>query len=166
MSKNASGTSWVLPLFFLGLTAGLAGTALTHAGEGKNKPKDPDAKTEAEDAAKEDRDEVEGRRQGKPQSQRRFHGTFLLPSDPSQQTSPDVVGTFVTDEGDMKPNQTYLVKIDKGSEGVLEALKRNDTKKVTLDGKLRNQAKYLIVRGVSEPAPGAPVTDRRGAGGL
>ncbi|MGD0088839.1 MAG: hypothetical protein ABSE73_02865 [Planctomycetota bacterium] len=156
MSRNARGTSWVLPLFFLGLTAGLAGTALTHAAD-----KPPDAKAEADQAAQENQDDMDRRRNGGVQSQRMFHGTFLLPADPSAQTNPDVIGTFVTDESDMKPNQTYLVKVEKGLKEVTEALKRNDTKKLTVHGKLANAAKYLIVVSVIEPAPGAPVKEQR-----
>ncbi|MGD0088838.1 MAG: hypothetical protein ABSE73_02860 [Planctomycetota bacterium] len=156
MSTNARGTSRALPLFFLGLTAGLACTALTLAAD-----KPPDAKAEADAAKKEDDDEMDRRSKGGLQSQRMFHGTFLLPSDSSKQTNADVIGTLVTDEGDMKPNQTYLVKVEKNLKEVIEVLKRNDTKKVTVHGKVRNQGKYLIAISVIEAAPGAPVKEQR-----
>jgi len=164
MSKTTHGTSWVLSLFFLGLTAGLAGTASALAADGK---KADDPKAEADKAAKEDADEIANRLAGKKGLyQRKFHGTFLLLSDPSEQTNPDVVGSFVTDEADMHPNQTYLVKVDGGNKQTLETLKHLDTKKVWAQGKLRVDNKYLIVSGVTEPAPGLPVKEQRTPGGI
>lgn len=151
----------------LGLAPVLLCPAPACAAEGKNKPKAANPEDEAKEAAKEDADEVADRLAGKTgQRQRLFHGTFLLPSDPSEQTNPDVVGTFVTDEGDMKPNQTYLVKVARDKKEVIEVLKRLDAKKVTLLGKLRNQGTYLIVMGVIESGPTPRVPERRNGGGI
>lgn len=163
MSKNGQGPAWLLPLFFVGL----AYTAPTLAGERSDKSKDADLEAEAQEAAKEDAQEIADRIAGKKGlHQQRFHGTFLLPSDPSQQTNPDVVGTFVTDDSDPKPNRTYLVKVDKGSKDVLEALVCYDAKRVMVQGKLRNQAKYLVVRSVTESGPTQRVLERRPPGGI
>jgi len=151
----------------LGLAPALLCPAPACAAEGKDRAKKSDPAAEAKEAAQEDADEIADRIAGiKGKRQRRFHGTFLLPSDPSQQTSPDVVGTLVTDESDPKPNQTYLVKVEDGSKEIIETLKRFDTKKVWADGKLRNQAKYLIIRAVSEPGPTPRAPERRSAGGI
>ena len=150
-------------LLLLLLTAGVAGTALTHAAAAKN-----DAATEAREAAQEDADEASLTNMAEQlrKYQHEFHGTFLLPSDPSQKTSAAVVGTFVTDDKDRNPNQTYLLKVADGNKKLLETLKRFDMKKVTVQGKLRNQGKYLIATAVSEPAAGQPVQERRSGGGI
>ncbi|MGD0088837.1 MAG: hypothetical protein ABSE73_02855 [Planctomycetota bacterium] len=169
MSKIAYGQSWVLPLLFLGLSTGVAGTALTHAEEDKDKQKDSkaEAEEEAQEAAREDAQETADRAAGRTgQKQRIFFGTFLVPSDPSEQTNPDVVGTLVTGENDLKPNQTYLVKAEKRKKEIVEVLKRFDAKQVQVMGKLRNQAKYLIVMMVIESGPSEPVKERRKFGNI
>ena len=161
MHKNSHGISWVCSLFFLGLISGLAGTAPRLSAADKSKT-DPAAEAkQAQQEDEQDNDPVERKKR-----QRMFFGTFLLPSDPSQQTSSDVVGTFVTDERDRKPGRTYLVKVENGKKDVLAALKRYDIKKVQVGGKLRNigpdgEAKYLIVSGVIETSATPPVKDHR-----
>ena len=166
MTDSAHRTSRLLSLLFLGLTAGLAGTGPTLAADAKDKQKD--AQAEEKEAAKEDADEaaITDMAEQLRKYQHEFHGTFLLPSDPSQKTGSAVVGTFVTDERDRNPNQTYLVKAEKGKEDIVKALTRFDGKKVAVQGKLRNSGKYLIVSLVVEPAPGPPRTERRGHGGI
>ena len=128
---------------------------------------DADPAKEAADAAQEDEQEKQDRLSGKAgRLKRSFHGTFLLPSDPTQQPNPDVIGTFVTDDADQNPNQTYLVKMGTDNKEILATLQRNDTKKLWLIGKLRNQAKYLIVSGIQGAAPTPPPKDQRSGGGI
>ena len=150
----------------LGLVPALLCPAPARASEAKDKPKDAEA--EALEAAKEDAEEaaITNMAEQLRKYQHEFHGTFLLPSDPSQKTSAAVVGTFVTDDKDRNPNQTYLLKVADGNKKLLETLKRFDMKKVTVQGKLRNQGKYLIATAVSEPAAGQPVQERRSGGGI
>jgi len=138
------------------------------AAEGKDGAKKSDPEAEAREAAKEDAEEaaITNMAEQLRKYQHEFHGTFLLPADPSQKTSAGVVGTFVTDEKDRNPNQTYLVKVADGNKELLGKLKRFDMKKVAVQGKLRNQGKYLIASAVSEPAAGQPVKERRGGGGI
>ena len=158
--------AWIAGLV-LGLAPALLCPAQACAAEGKDRAKKFDPKAEADLAAKEDADEIADRIAGiKGKRQRRFHGTFLLPTDQTDQTNPEVVGTFVTDEADQKPNQTYLVKVAAGSTEVLETLKRLDTKKVMAEGKLQVNDKYLVIRAVSEPGAGRPVEERHSAGGI
>lgn len=165
MSNYANRAHWVI---FLGLTVSLATTALTHAGQPKNKPLDTDA--EAKQSADEDAKEAADRAKGiKPQ--RLFLGMFLLLTDSSQKLSADVVGSFVTDQSDTKPGRTYLVKVANGNKDILAALKRSDVKKVQVTGKLRNIGpdgvpKYLIVTSTIESAPTPRAPERRKLGGL
>jgi len=150
-----------------GLVLGLAPALLWPAPARAADDKKFDPKTEADKAAAEDAQERADRAAGKKGlHQRRFYGTFLLPSDPTAQANPDVVGTFVTDETDPKPNRTYQVKVENGNKEILASLQRNDAKKVGVQGKLRVDDKYLIVSGVTEPAPSPPAKERRSAGGV
>jgi hypothetical protein len=165
MSKHRNRAQWAL---FVGLTFGLVASALTHAGQPKPKL---DLEAEAKQSAEEDKKEAEDRAKGiKPQ--RIFIGTFTgIPDDPSQQVSPDVVGTFATDRSDQRPGRTYLVKLESRSQSVHDMLKRTGGKKAQLTGKLRNfdengEAKYLIVSTVMELAPTPRVVKRRSVGGL
>lgn len=166
MSKYPNRAQWVL---FLGLTVALAAAAPTHAGQPKEKQLDLEA--EAKQAAEEDAKEKADRRFGPAGRQTAFAGTFVKLSDASQQLSPDVVGSFVTDKSDMKPGRTYLVKVENNNKDVLQALMRFDLKKVRASGKLRvigpdGEAKYLIVSSVIELAPTPPAKERRKFGGL
>ena len=103
--------------------------------------------------------------------QRKFFGMFAGLSDDSQRLSPDVVGSFGTNESDKKPGRKYLVKVENGNKAVLETLKRNDGKKAQVTGKLQDigpddEAKYLIVSSVIELSATPPAKERRKLGGL
>ncbi|MCY3018486.1 MAG: hypothetical protein NTW87_05585 [Planctomycetota bacterium] len=165
MSKYRNRGQWVL---FLGLTVGLATTALTHAGQPKDKPLDLEA--EAKQAAQEEVKDLADHAQGI-RHQKVFGGTFLLPSDSSQKLSPDVVGSFVTGPADSKPGRAFLVKVENGKKEVVDALNRFDGKPVRVFGKLRvigpdGEAKYLVVINLVESAPTPPAVERRKFGGL
>ena len=162
MSKSPNRTQWVL---LLGLTVGLATTALTHAAQPKAKPVDPEA--EAKQAAQEDAQQQADRDKGI-KHQSKFTGTFAAPSDDSQKLSSDVVGWFITDPSDTKPGRTYQVKVADGNKAVLKTLLRFDGKKAQLTGKLRvldanGEAKYLVVIDVMEPSA-TPRAKQRGSG--
>ena len=151
----------------LGLAFGLVCPRASRAAQPKDKQKDPTPEEEASEAANEEAAEAEitDMLQQLAKLQRDFRGTFLLPSDSSQNTGRGVVGTFVTDKADKMPGRTYLVKVT--SDDVLKTLSRYDTKKVTVHGKLRNKDKYLIVDLVIEPPPPIPPTiERRSPGRL
>ena len=168
MSKYPNRAPWVL---FLGLTVALAAAAPTHAGQPKPKDKQLDLEAEAKQVAEEEAKENADRRFGPAGRQTVFAGTFVKLSDPSQNLSPEVVGSFVTDKSDMKPGRTYLVKVEKGNKDVLQALMRLDLKKTRASGKLRvigpdGEAKYLIVSNVIAVGPTPPVKERRKFGGL
>jgi hypothetical protein len=167
MNKNEGGISWVLFLFSLGLAAGLAGTGPVRAEEaGKEKP---DLEAEAKEAKAEAEQERADRAAGvKGKYQRKFHGTFLLPAGDPEQDNPEVIGTFFTDEQDKKPNQKYLVKVEKGGMGkeLLESLMCYEGKKVLVMGHLRNQNKYLVVGAINGPTPSPPLKIRQPPGSI
>jgi hypothetical protein len=165
MGMKTPAAHWMRSLFLLGLAAGLAGMTPVFAGEAKKKA--DDAATEAAKAAQEDAEELADRKAGlKGKRQLIFHGTFLLTSDPAQ-TNPAVVGTFVTDETDKVPGQTYLVKVDNGNKDILDKLRESNAKKIGIFGKLRNENKYLIVQSVLETgATPATTPIRRSRGGI
>jgi hypothetical protein len=154
-------------IFFVGLAAGLAGSApVCRAEAGNAKPdleaEEKEAKAEAEKEAAERAAGVKGK------YQRKFHGAFLLPAADAVQDNPEVVGTFLTDEEDKKPNQVYLVKVEKSdlAKGVLESLMEQAGQKVLVRGHLRNRNKYLVVGGIEGPTPGPPVKIRQPAGSI
>jgi len=162
MSKSTNRRQWVL---LLGLTVGLATTALTHAAQSKDKPLDlaAEAKQAAQEEAQQQADRDKGIRH-----QSKFTGTFAALPDDSQKLSPDVVGAFTTDSSDTKPGRTYLVKMADGNKVVLKTLLRFDGKKAQVTGKLRvldanGEAKYLIVIDVIEPSS-TPRAKQRGSG--
>jgi len=142
-------------ILLLALALGLVCAPPACAAAAKDKPKEPSPEEEEAEAAKEDAEEagVTDLAQQLKKYQYDFHGTFLLPADPDQKPGRGVVGTFVTDRSDKHPDQTYLVKV--ASDDVLKVLLKYDTKRVTVQGKLRNQARYLIVKLVIEPPPPA-----------
>jgi len=156
-------------LLSLVLAVGLATIARSHAGE----PVDFDA--EAKQAAQEEAEQKAERDKGVTgKYQRTFFGTFQRLSDSdgnAQQISPDVLGIFVTNAQDRKPDRTYLVKAESGNKGIIETLKKFDGKKSEVTGKLRvispeGEAKYLIISMVVEVAATPPVKQRRNFGGL
>jgi hypothetical protein len=157
-------SKWML---VLGLSVGIATTALTtQAAQPKNKT---DLAAEAKAAAEEDAREAAEGESGK--QQRTFSGVFAPAAEGESSPNPAVVGSFVTDSSDVRPNRTYLAKLETGSKGVIEALRRNAGKKVRVTGKLRNigedgEAKYLIVTAVLEASPTPHATERRKRGGV
>lgn len=167
MSRKALAAGQLVSSLLLGLALGLAYPRSTCAAQDQGKQKDPTPQEEAIQAAKEDEEEasVTDLLAKLKKYQSDFSGTFLLPSDPSQKSDRGVVGTFITDKSDRNPEQTYLVKVV--SDDVLKVLSRYDTKKVTVQGKLRNNGKYLIVSLVIEPPPPFhPQPERRSPGKL
>ena len=156
-------------VLFLGLTAGLAATALTHAAQAKDQL-DPDA--EAKQAAQEDADQTaEVDKSKRAKFQHVFYGTFGVLSDDSQKLSPDVVGSFATNASDKKSGRTYLVKVENESKAVLAKLQHFDGKSVQVIGKLRvvgtdGEAKYLIVSSIVEASTTPRAKERRSLGGL
>jgi hypothetical protein len=86
---------------------------------------------------------------------RQFNGVLML----GQEDNPDVVGTFVDNEGARR-----LVKVE--HKDLLNLLKNYDGKKVALEGKLRNGEKYLVVMRVVEKAAGQKRIERRANGGI
>jgi len=148
---------------------GLLCPATACAAEGKDKPKKFDPEAEAQEAKAEAEQEAKDRIAGvRGKYQRQFHGTFLLPAADAEQDNPEVVGMFLTDEIDKKPNQTYLVKMEKSGmeKEVLESLRCYDGLKVWLKGKLRNHNKYLVVSATSGPEPSPPVKIRQPPGSI
>jgi hypothetical protein len=167
MSNWQNRPKWVMAL---GLSVLIAATAqTTHAAQPKTKDV---AAAEAKLAADEDAREAAEGESGK--QQRTFGGVFSLlpaPTDSTQTLSPDVVGSFITDASDAKPNRSYLVKVDIGNKSIMDALKRSADKKIRVTGKLRvinenGEAKYLIVFSVLEAAATPAVTGRRKVGGV
>jgi hypothetical protein len=166
MSSFQNRPGWVL---VLGLSVGIATTALTtYAAQPKDKN---NLANEAKQASDEDAREAAEGETGK--QQRAFGGIFALLSapDPSQKLSPEVVGSFIADAADAKPGRAYLVKVDNGNKGIIEALKRDAGKKIRVTGKLRNigedgEAKYLVVTSVVQTAATPPAVNRRKRGGV
>lgn len=161
MSKSPKRTRWVI---ILGLTVGLATTALTHAAS-KDKPLDleAEAKQIAQEEAQQQADRDKGIRH-----QSKFTGTFAALPEDTKNLGPDVVGSFITDSSDTKPGRTYLVKVADGNKTVLKTLSRFDGKKAQVTGRLRvldsnGEAKYLIVIDVVEPSS-TPRAKQRGSG--
>jgi len=103
--------------------------------------------------------------------QHMFSGMFAGRSDASQEFSPDIAGSFVTDTSDKRPGRKYLVKVENGNKSVLETLKHYDGKNAKLTGKLVDigqdgEAKYLFVSSVIEVSATPSVKERRSPGGL
>jgi hypothetical protein len=164
MSKYPNCARWVL---VLGLTVGLATTALTHAGQPKDKV---DLAAEAKQAAEEEAKDLADHAQGIGH-QKVFVGAFTRRSDDSQKLGPDVVGSFLTGQADPKPGRAFLVKVENGKKEVVDALNRLDGKTVRVFGKPRvigpdGEAKYLVVINLIESGPTPPAVDRRKPGGL
>jgi hypothetical protein len=108
------------------------------------------ADREAEEARNEDaadRQAGEGK-----SSERTFRGKIVLGT--TDDSSPDVVGVFVGDQG-----ERYLLK--PSLESVKKALESFNNKPVVLQGKLRNKGKYLVVTGVIPPPAAIPRESRR-----
>ena len=124
-----------------------------------------DTAAEAKKAAEEEDQELKDRQKGiKPQIT--FRGIFML-RDESDSENPEVIGAFHTGADDKVPGQTYLVKAGGSNKPILtEALKKQDGKKATLQGFLRNERKYLIVINIMEDAPTPRVRERSRAGGI
>jgi len=124
-----------------------------------------DTEAEAKKAAEEEAQELKDRQKGiKPQST--FRGTFTILGD-SDSKNPEVIGAFLTGMDDKVPGQCYLVKAGGSNKPILtEALKKQDGKKTTLQGLLRNEGKYLIVINIIESAPTPPARDRFRGGGI
>lgn len=162
MSKYSNRTQWLV----LGLTVCLSSTALTHAGQPKDKSK-LDLEAEAKQAAQEDAQQQADRDKGITH-QSKFTGRFAGLSEDSKNVSPDVVGWFNTDSSGTKPGRTYQVKVADGNKAVLKTLLRFDGKKAQVTGKLRvldsnGEAKYLVVIDVMEPSS-TPRAKQRGSG--
>jgi hypothetical protein len=164
MSKYSNCAQWVL---FLGLTVGLATTALTHAGQPKdNVDLAAEATQSAEEEAKDLADHAQGIRK-----QKVFEGVFTRLSDNSQKVAPDVIGSFFTGKSDPKPGRAFLVKVENGKKEVVDALNRSEGKAVRIFGKLRvigpdGEAKYLVAINLVDSAPTPPAKERRKFGGL
>ena len=74
--------------------------------------------------------------------------------------NPEVVGALTcTDD-----QKIYLLKLE--SKDVIKVLQRNDNRKITLSGHLRNSGKYLVVTGLVEHQAGPPRVARRSMGGI
>ena len=154
-------------LLVLGFTALLATTARTHAAD-----KPVDFSAEDKQAEKEDADQMAEREKGiRGKYQRKFLGEFHWLSEPDPKFSPDVVGTFDTNDQDMKPGRHYQVKVENNSKAVLELLKQLDGKNTEFSGKLRvigqdGEAKYVIVSSVIEVSATPPAVEHSKFGGF
>lgn len=152
-----------------GMLAFFMSSALRSAAAEEGKKPAFDAAAEAAQAKSEDEQQMAERLSGVTgKYQKRFMGTFILltAEDKKDQPNPEVVGSFVTSEGDKFPGRTYLVKIAGKHPEILAALKRYDCKQIVATGKLRNQEKYLIVMSIDEIGVTEPVVERRPFGGI
>jgi hypothetical protein len=158
----------LLAALVLGLAPALFCQGLARAGEARKEK--PDLEAEAKEAEAEADEEKASRAAGvKGKYQRKFHGTFfLLSANDAQPDNPEVVGTFLTDEVDKKPNQMYLVKVEKGDmeKELLESLKCYEGQKTCVIGRLRNKNKYLVVGTINGPMPSPPLKIRQPPGSI
>ena len=131
--------------------------------------KEHDSEAEAKQAALEDADQAKDHLHGESgKYQKIFRGLFhwYTEDEKAKQPNPEVVGTFVSDEADKNPGRTYLVKVLDNNSVILNTLKRSDSKKLLVQGKLRNAEKYLIIAVVDDSGASAPPRTRGGRGGL
>ena len=130
------------------LACASAGTA-AHA---EDSPEEQEAKQAAKEAEAE---------KSLPEDQQFGHayvGTLsLIPVDPTQ-PKPTVIGTFTLDKG-----TTLQLKLAEVNDSLVKRMSLYDNKKCTLFGKLRNNAKYLVVSSIIE-MPNAPVMKRKRGG--
>ena len=110
---------------------------------------DPEAKQAADEDAAE-KNLPEDAQMGK-----QYNGLFSTVLPDSTTPNPQVVGTFLADNG-----QTFLIKLV--DPAIMKRLSLYDNKKVVLSGKVRNQGKYLVVIGVIETPPGPVMRRKRG----
>ncbi len=88
-----------------------------------------------------------------------FNGVLTIQGD-LDNGNPEVVGALTcTDD-----QRIYLLKLE--AKDVIKVLQRNDNKKITLSGRVRNSGKYLVVTGLVEHQPGPPRVARRSMGGI
>lgn len=88
-----------------------------------------------------------------------FNGILTIQGD-LDNGNPEVVGALTcTDD-----QKIYLLKLE--AKDVIKVLQRNDNKKITLSGRVRNSGKYLVVTGLVEHQPGPPRVARRSMGGI
>lgn len=85
-----------------------------------------------------------------------FEGRLTLYTPDKERSSPDIVGEFESN------GKKYIVKL--GAPDLMKDLVALDGKQGTINGKLRNKGKYLVV--VSVPPPGAAPTYSRKRGGI
>jgi chromosome segregation ATPase len=85
-----------------------------------------------------------------------FEGRLTLYTPDMERASPDAVGEFESN------GKKYIVKL--GSPDVMKELMSLEGKQGTVNGKIRNKGKYLIV--MSVPPPGAAPTYTRKRGGI
>jgi hypothetical protein len=124
----------------------------------------PDLDAEARQVAEEEAQEAKDRLQGKkPQST--FMGIIQMRSDPDPD-NPEVIGAFLTDKSDVVPDQVYLLKVDKNNKLIIDAITKLNGKKAVLQGRLRNERKYLIVTNIVEMGATQPPKERFKRGGL
>ena len=103
--------------------------------------------------------------------QKTFLGTVRCLAESDPKLSPDVIGTFVTSNNDQKPGREYQLKVEGGSEALIEVFKKLDGKTIEVIGKLRmigadGEAKYLIASNATQVGPTIRVPERRSANGL
>jgi hypothetical protein len=151
----------MLRLFLLVFILELCCVPGVRGAEKKKLDREAEAKQAAEEEAKERKDREQGIK-----PQRTFCGIFKLLGE-SDSDNPEVIGTFLTDKDDVVPGQIYQVKVDADNKSILtEALKKQGGKKVTLQGILRNERKYLIVRDIMEDGPTPRARERSKATGI
>ena len=85
-----------------------------------------------------------------------YEGKLTLYGPEKERASPDIIGEFE------HANKKYIVKV--GTLEVFKDLVPLDGKQATVNAKVRNKGKYLIV--MSVPAPGAAPTYTRRRGGI
>jgi hypothetical protein len=132
-----------------------AGFATTRCGAAEDNKKRAQIEEERRQAELEERQESMMSLEEKIRVNRQFNGVLML----GQEENPDVVGTFVDNDGARR-----LVKVE--HKDLINLLKTYDGKKVALEGKLRNNEKYLVVLRVVEKVPGQKRTERRANGGI
>jgi hypothetical protein len=135
--------------------------------------KGPDFEKEKKQIEKEDAEQKAEREKGiKGKYQKMFYGRLNFLEAEDTTLSPDVIGSFETNEHDKKPGRQYLLKVaGDDPKLLLQALKKLEGKNLQITGKLRfigsdGEAKYLVALSAEEIGPTPAIPERRSANGL
>jgi len=145
------------------LCAALILSTSAHAQQ-SNKEKDLDEERKASAAEDEAEDQLSITEKIQKKLQTDFAGIFQAVQD---EDNPEVIGTIqaeICEANGGKSARTFQVKLQDAS--LKNKLLHYDQKRIQVQGKLRNEGKYLVVVLIREPAPGMKRTERRMAGGI